>query len=122
LSPTTVSGSAAGQNIFAQVTLVNTNTNTAAPTPIAIPGFAPYDAFCSPAVNPQAPRFRFLMAAGGDSSRVYLSSCDAGNVNIIDTTTESYILNTPTANSQRAPIPPSQQNAPQNPTFMIAGP
>jgi len=122
LSPTTVSGSATGENIFPQVTLVNTNSNTATTTPIAIPGFAPYDAFCSPTVNAQAPRFRFLMAAGGDSSRVYLSSCDAGNVNIIDTVTESYIENTPTANSQRPPIPPNQQNAPQNPTFMIAGP
>jgi hypothetical protein len=122
LPPTTVTGSATGSNIFPQVTLVNTNTNTATPTPIAIPGFAPYDAFCSPTVNTQAPRFRFLMAAGGDSSRVYLSSCDAGNVNIIDTVSESYIENTPTANSQRPPIPPNQQNAPQNPTFMIAGP
>ena len=122
LSATNVSGSATGENIFPQVTLVNTNSNTATPAPIAIPGFAPYDAFCSPAVNPQAPRFRFMMAAGGDSSRVYLSSCDAGNVNVVDTTTESYILNTLTENSQRPPIAPSQENAPQNPTFMIAGP
>jgi hypothetical protein len=122
LAATTVTGSATGSNIFPQVTLVNTNTNTATPTPIAIPGFAPYDVFCSPTVNTQAPRFRFMMAAGGDSSRVYLSSCDAGNVNIVDTISESYIENTPTANSQRPPIPPSQQNAPQNPTFMIAGP
>lgn len=122
LSPTTVSGSATGENIFPQVTLVNTKSNTATPTPIAIPGFASYDAFCAPTVNPQAPRFRFLMAAGGDSSRVYLSSCDAGNVNVVDTTTESYIENAPTENSQRPPIPPSQENAPQNPTFMIAGP
>ena len=35
------------------------------------------------------------MAAGGDSSRAYLASCDGGMVNIIDTSSDTYILNLP---------------------------
>jgi hypothetical protein len=67
-------------------------------------------------------RFRFMMAAAGDSTRAYLSSCDGGNVNIVDTTSDDYIENLPGPTSARAPIPPSSQNPPQNPVFLIAGP
>ncbi len=62
------------------------------------------------------------MAAGGDSSRAYLSSCDGGNVNIIDTSTDSYVLNLPAPVGTRPPIPPNLQNLPQNPVFLFAGP
>lgn len=122
LSATAVSGSAAGENIFPQVTVVNTTSNTANPIPIAIPGFAPYDAFCSPSQNSQAPRFRMTMAAAGDSTRVYLASCDGGMVNLIDTATDTYILNVPAPYSVRPPASGSTFNPPQNPVFMIAGP
>jgi YVTN family beta-propeller protein len=121
LSATTVSGSASGSNIFPQVTVVNTTSNSAGTT-IAIPGFAPYDAFCSPSLNPQAPRFRFSMAAGGDSSRAYLSSCDGGNVNLISTSTDTYLLNQLAPPSARPPQNSGQANPPQNPVFMLAGP
>jgi hypothetical protein len=63
-----------------------------------------------------------MMAAGGDSSRAYLSSCDGGNVNIIDTSNDTYIENLPAPIGSRTPIPPSPQNPPQNPVFLIAGP
>jgi len=51
-------------------------------------GFLPSDAFCShhPRLFP-----RDAMAAGGDSSRAYIASCDGGMVNIIDTTSDTYI-------------------------------
>jgi hypothetical protein len=62
------------------------------------------------------------MAAGGDSSRVYLASCDGGNVNIIDTSTDTYILNVPAPYSVRPPVSGGTLNPPQNPVFMIAGP
>ena len=98
--------------ICPQVTVVNVANNTLK-SPIAVPGFPAFDALCS------TTRFRVTMAAGGDSSRAYLASCDGGMVNIIDTTSDTYVLNLP------APIgvrPGGQQNLPQNPVFLFAGP
>ena len=102
-------------NFCPQVTVINVANNTIKSS-FAVPGFPAYDAFCAPT------RFRMMMAAGGDSSRAYLSSCDGGNVNIIDTTSDSYILNLPAPVGTRPPIPPSLQNPPQNPVFLFAGP
>ncbi len=126
LASTPVSASGTGSNIFPQVTSVWATSNTIKTT-AAVPGFPD-------ATNPNyanglyyvpvcaTTRFRFMMAAGGDSSRAYLSSCDGGNVNIIDTSSDTYILNLPTPVSSRPPIPPNPQNPPQNPVFLIAGP
>src|ERR1035437_175157 len=99
----------AAGNICPQVTVIDAKSNTANP-PIAVPGFPAYDAFCS------TTRFRFMMAAGGDSSRAYLSSCDGGNVNIIDTSDNTYVGNL------TAPASSRQYNPPQNPVFLFAGP
>jgi len=122
LASTPVSASGTGSNIFPQVTVVNLTSN-AAETTVAVPGFPDatiggslfYVPACANA------RFRFTMAAGGDSSRAYLSSCDGGNVNMIDTSSETYIENQPAPTGTRQ-TPGSLQNAPQNPVFMIAGP
>ena len=108
-------------NICPQVAVINTVSNILE-TYIAIPGFPAYDAFCSPAQYAQAPRFRIMMAAGGDSTRAYLSSCDGGNVSIIDTSSESYIVNMPAPVSSRTPALGSTLNPPQNPVFLLAGP
>jgi len=107
-------GDASG-NICPQVTVINTSNNSVKAV-IGIPGFPKYDALCA------ATRFRFTMAAGGDSSRVYLASCDGGGVNDIDTSTDSFLVNLPAPFSARPPIPPSQLAPPQNPVFLIAGP
>ena len=96
-------------NICPQVTVIDAVSHTIK-SQIAIPGFPAFDTFCS------ASRFRLMMAAAGDSSRAYLSSCDGGNVNIIDTSTDTYIGNLP------APVGSRLQNPPQNPVFLIAGP
>ena len=119
-------------NLFPQVTVVNVSSNFIKTT-IGIPGFPDatnpntpmyYAAVCVPPTPATRYRatFRFMMAAGGDSSRAYLSSCDGGNVNIIDTSTDSYILNLPAPIGSRPPIPPNPQNPPQNPVFLFAGP
>jgi DNA-binding beta-propeller fold protein YncE len=99
----------ANQNICPQVTVIDAVSN-AIKSNIAIPGFAAFDTLCS------ASRFRLMMAASGDSTRAYLSSCDGGNVNIIDTSTDSYVVGLP------APVGSRVQNPPQNPVFLIAGP
>ena len=119
----TVSGSGTGSNIFPQVTVVWATSNTIKTT-VGIPGFPDATILGSPYyVSACATTsFRFMMAAGGDSSRAYLSSCDGGNVNIIDTSNDTYIENLPAPIGSRTPIPPSPQNPPQNPVFLIAGP
>jgi DNA-binding beta-propeller fold protein YncE len=100
-------------NICPQETVINTSNNSVKAV-AAVPGFPNYDTFCS------TTRFRFTMAAGGDSSRVYLASCDAGNVNIIRTSDDTYLLNLPAPPSARPPV--GNQPPPQNPVFLIAGP
>jgi hypothetical protein len=105
----------AAGNICPQVTVINTSNNTVK-TVTAVPGFPNYDALCA------STRFRFMMAAGGDSSRVYLASCDSGGVIDIDTSTDSVLVTLPAPFSARPPIPPSTLAPPQNPVFLIAGP
>jgi hypothetical protein len=117
----------ANDNICPQVTVIDANSNTVETPPIAIPGFPdatnPSSAYYVPVcAAPTTTRFRFMMAAAGDSSRAYFSSCDGGMVNIIDTTSDTYILNLPAPVGTRSPIPPAQLNPPQNPVFLLAGP
>lgn len=109
-------GTGAAPSICPQVTVINATSNMIETPSIAIPGVPAYDAFCA------TTRFRFIMAAGGDSTRAYLSSCDGGNVNIIDTSNDTYVENLSAPLSSSAPIPPSTYNPPQNPVFLIAGP
>ena len=104
-------------NFCPQVTVIDAVSNTIR-SEIAIPGFPAYDAFCSPqAARP--PRFRITMAAAGDSTRAYLSSCDGGNVNFIDTSNDTYLLNLQAPVSARTGTP---LNPPQNPVYLFAGP
>ena len=112
-----VTGTATGQNIFPQVTVVNTSSNTVKTT-VAISGFAPYDAICAAS---QFLRFRVAMASAGDSSRAYMSACDGGNINVIDTSNDTYITALQEPTTTRPPVPPNPQ-PPQNPVFLIAGP
>ncbi len=132
LAATPVSGSGTGSNIFPQVTAVWATSNTIKTT-VGIPGFPDatdpntpmyYAAACVPPAPPTPYRatFRFMMAAGGDSSRAYLSSCDGGNVYIIDTSSDTYLSNLPAPVGTRAPIPPNPLNPSQNSVFLIAGP
>ena len=126
-SQTAVTGVASStvDNLFPQVSVVNVSSNFVTKT-IGIPGFpdatdpsnsAYYAPVCVTTL------FRYMMAAGGDSSRAYLSSCDGGNVNIIDTSNDTYIENLPAPlSNSRPPIPPSLVNPPQNPVFLFAGP
>jgi hypothetical protein len=121
-----VTGAGSGSNIFPQVSVVNVSSNFITKT-IGIPGFPDatnpntptyYAPVCAPPTPPTPYRatFRFMMAAAGDSSRAYLSSCDGGNVNIIDTSNDTYIENL------TAPASSRLNNPPQNPVFLFAGP
>jgi hypothetical protein len=85
----------AADNICPQVTVIDAVSNT----------IKSFD--CDPGISclrrllRQLTRFRITMAAAGDSSRAYLASCDGGMVNIIDTSSETYVLNLPAPISSR---------------------
>jgi len=111
----------AADNICPQVTVIDVASNTIKSS-IAVPGFPAFDALCSATIPSPRVRFRLSMAAGGDSSRAYLASCDGGMVNIIDTSNDTYIENLQAPIGARPPIPPSLLNPPQNPVFLFAGP
>jgi len=120
-------------NVCPQVTVINA-TNFTVKTTIPIPGFpdagnpanptyyVPTCATTRDQVGPMGNGFRMMMAAGGDSTRAYLSTCDGGNVNIIQTATDTYYFNLPAPYSARPPLTGGSENPPQNPVFMIAGP
>ena len=129
-SQTAVTGTALStvDNIFPQVTVVDVASNSIKST-ISIPGFP--DATNLSNIPYYAPacataRFRMTMAAAGDSFRIYLASCDGGNVNIIDTANDAlndtYLESLQAPLGSRPPIPPSLFNPPQNPVFLFAGP
>jgi DNA-binding beta-propeller fold protein YncE len=115
-------GSSTIDNLFPQVTVINTPGNTIKTT-VGIPGFPDATVLGSPFYVPVCvtTRFRFNMAAGGDSSRIYLASCDGGNVNFIDTANDTYLQRLRAPVSDRPPVD-GNQPPPQNPVFMIAGP
>jgi DNA-binding beta-propeller fold protein YncE len=121
---TTVAATGTGTNIFPQVTVIWTASNTIKTT-ISLPGFpdatvpSPSPYYVPACVNG---RFRFMMAAAGDSSASYLSSCDGGIVNIVDTSNDSYSNGLLEPIGTRQPTPPSTLNPPQSPVFLLAGP
>ena len=122
-------------NVCPQITVIDTTNNTIT-TSVPVPGvtdatdpnyqgglyYVPVCATTRDTIGPTGSGFRWNMAAAGDSSRAYLSSCDGGNVNIIYTSTDTYAESANAPTSARSPIPPSNQNPPQNPVFMLAGP
>jgi DNA-binding beta-propeller fold protein YncE len=55
-----------------------------------------------------------------DSTRIYVGNCDAGNVSVITTLTDSVELQIPAP--QAAAFGPDGSPLPQNPVFMVAGP
>jgi DNA-binding beta-propeller fold protein YncE len=119
VAQTAVTGVASStvDNLFPQVSVLNVASNFVTKT-IGLPGVPdatnPNTAYYVPVCA--STRFRFMMAAGGDSSRAYLSSCDGGNVDIIDTSNNTYIENL------TAPASSRLNNPPQNPVFLFAGP
>lgn len=104
-------------NVCPQVTVIDASSNTIKSS-IAIPGFPDATVVGSPFYAPvcASTRFRFMMAAGGDSSRAYLSSCDGGDVHIVDSSNDTFIGNL------AAPPGSRENNPPQNPVFLFAGP
>jgi DNA-binding beta-propeller fold protein YncE len=62
------------------------------------------------------------IAAAGDSSRVYVANCDAGNTAIIQTSTDTVLVEMTAPFSAQPPPTPGGTPPPQNPVFVLAGP
>ena len=103
------SASVSGGNVASRVTVINTADGSVRST---IP-LTTVAKVC--ASNPS----ELPLAAASDSSRVYVGNCDAGNVAIIQTLSDTLLLQMP------APLSASFLHGtplPQNPVFAVAGP
>jgi len=91
-------------------------------------------AACVPAAlySPSSTRFRVFTTSSADSSRVYVSMCDAGAIAVINTTNsntnnpgggtppDTLVTDLPAAFSA-GPIQSNGEPPNQNPIFMLAG-
>jgi YVTN family beta-propeller protein len=79
--------------VAVRVTVLNELNNTVSKT-IPLPEVAESGPVAPVnCANPAAVRFRMLAASAADSTRVYVSNCDAGGVSSIRTTDDTYVLN-----------------------------
>jgi YVTN family beta-propeller protein len=107
------SGTVSGGKVTSTVTVINTADFTVKTT---IP-IASVAAVCT--VKTWA---ELSIAAAGDSSRVYVANCDAGNTAIIQTSTDTVLVEMTAPFSAQPPPTPGGTPPPQNPVFVLAGP
>ena len=67
-------------------------------------------------------RFRTFATAASNSNRVYISSCDAGVIHILNTTNDSLVTDLSMAASAFPPPTSTSPPPPQQPVFVLAGP
>jgi YVTN family beta-propeller protein len=111
------------------VTVIDENSNTIRKV-IQVPEFAEGSPITSTVscTDPTEVRFRFFIASSADSSKVFISSCDAGGVEIVKTSNDSFVLSMPQPVSVLSPVqfnpnaPTVAFPPPQPPLFVIAGP
>jgi YVTN family beta-propeller protein len=84
--------------VQAQVTALNALTNQVTAS-ISLP-----EVPVSSVGNCAAARFRISAAPAADSTRVYVASCDSGDVSIIDTNANKFLVNLPAPVSGFAPV------------------
>jgi hypothetical protein len=109
--------------------VINTSSNTLTATlslgSVTVDLANPNPTGCNTAASipatPPFARFSLSLAVSADSSRVYVTNCDAGRTSIVRTLDNALVLNLPsplsdfkTANGSTPP--------PQNPVFILAGP
>jgi YVTN family beta-propeller protein len=101
----------------AGVAVINTGTNAITKF-VALPS-ATVDT--TNATGCSTARFRIFVAAAPDSSRVYVSDCDAGNTGIVQTSDDTFVLNLPAPVSVFGALPSTGFPPPQNPVFVFPG-
>jgi YVTN family beta-propeller protein len=116
ISSGTVVATANGNQLTSSVTVINAADFTVK-TIIPVTSVPTQPQFCT--VKPWA---ELSIAAGGDSSRVYLSNCDAGDTAIIQTSNDTLLMQLPAPFSAQPPPAAGGTPPPQNPVFIVAGP
>lgn len=119
--------------IVTRVTVINTPTNSVLETvptlqevlldgvPLKIDGnqvFKPdfsVVAFCNQLV------VRRYIVSAADSSRVFVTNCDAGGTDIIRTSDDTFVLNLAAPVSSLPPLPGQEFPPPQRPVFIVPG-
>jgi DNA-binding beta-propeller fold protein YncE len=102
-----------GTDAITSVTVINAQSTTVLKT-ISLPAVTANS-------NCTSVPHRVTIAAGGDSSRVYVANCDAGNVSIINTTGDVLLTSLPAPVSAANPLPGQTYPPPQNPVFIVSG-
>ncbi|HEY1263861.1 MAG TPA: YncE family protein [Terriglobales bacterium] len=97
-----------------RVTIVKTPQNNVLST-ITTQSGIPKMAFCDQLT------VRRYIAAAADSSRVYVTNCDAGGTDIIRTSNDSFVLDLPGPVSSLPTIPTQSFPPPQRPIFVVPG-
>jgi YVTN family beta-propeller protein len=110
------SGAVAGGVLTSKVTVINAADFTVKTT-IPFTSVPALPAFCT--VKTWA---ELSIAAAADSSRVYLSNCDAGDTSIIQTSNDTLLVQMTAPFSAQPPPGPGGTPPPQNPVFLLAGP
>ena len=110
ISTAAVSGSGSGAKVTSAVTVMNASDGSIKTTiPLETAALV-----C--ASNPS----ELQVAAAADSTRVYVGNCDAGNIAVLTTLTDSLELQIPAP--QAAAFGSDGKPLPQNPVFVVAGP
>jgi DNA-binding beta-propeller fold protein YncE len=121
-----VSNQVVGNTLNAEITIIRNSDNTVVGSPIRLPSAnlattaAGALATCQ---NPGLTRFRTAIASSVDSTKVYVSVCDAGTTYLIKTSNNSIVL--PSGmNSPVSAYPPTTglQPPPQNPVLVLTSP
>jgi YVTN family beta-propeller protein len=105
-----------GGVVTSKVTVFNA-ANFAVKTTIPVTSVPAQPTFCT--VKTWA---ELAIAAAADSSRVYVSNCDAEDTAIIQTSNDTLVTQMPAPFSAQPPPTPGGTPPPQNPVFVLAGP
>jgi YVTN family beta-propeller protein len=110
------SGTVSGGILTSKVMVINAADFTLKTT-IPIASVPALPTFCTVKTWADLP-----VAAAADSSRVYVSNCDAGDTAIIQTSNDTLLTQMPAPFSARKPTVNGGTPPPQNPVFVVAGP
>jgi YVTN family beta-propeller protein len=93
-------------SITSQVTVINASSNTISSViPLGTVSVdTANDTGCNPATSTHPTRFRLAAASSADSSRVYVTNCDAGNTAIIRTSDDTQVGDVPAPLSDFPPV------------------
>lgn len=116
------SNAAPGTMVTVSVSVINTTSNTVQ-SKISFPAVP---SVCNPShvsfTETGGVRFPAFAASSSNSNRVYIASCDAGVIHIVNTANDSFVTDITSPVSAFPPATPTSPPPPQRPVFVLAGP